>query len=382
MKLSATLVTAFSAAVLLSSPDDAPVQVHAQINPTTVNGGTVDLATCVNQQSNFNIQLVFMGSSDSGSTIDPRYTEAFEAAAARWMKVIVGDVPDLGANLVDDWFGGQFEGSSYNGAVDDLVIGYDIPATIDGPGGQMGGAGPVFVRRDSRGRPLSTISGIMFFDGADLDTMPLEDVKAIIQHEMGHVLGLVGTTNERCNTFCDSNNANQQAEYSCRFAGSEYLAIQGGNLELENAGGMGTACGHWEEDNFRTRQSSEVMTGFFEANLFQPLSSVTVAGLRDIGYSVDFCGADIWPANEDTIKRFEIYKTQQTMNMDSMMESIAPRWGVDPDTGEKTEWGNLETSMPLDRDESDTNDSSSGAYMNCLGLTISSISVLATLILL
>lgn len=144
--------------------------------------------------------------------------------------VVVGDVPDVGSNLVDDWFGGEFVGS-YNGAVDDLVIGYDIPSTIDGPGGQLGGAGPVFVRRDGRGRPLSTISGIMFFDGADLDTMPLEDVKAIIQHEMGHVLGLVGTTNERCNFSCNSNNVNEQSEYSCPFAGSEYQDIASADLE-------------------------------------------------------------------------------------------------------------------------------------------------------
>lgn len=137
---------------------------------------------------------------------------------------------------------------------------------------------------------------------------------------------------------------------------------------------MGTACGHWEEDNFRTRQSSEVMTGFFEANLFQPLSSVTVAGLRDIGYTVDFCGADIWPANEDTIQRFEIYKTQQTMSMDTMMEGIQPRWGVDPETGEKTAWGDLNTSMPLeDPTEDETATSSSSArYGKRLGFMFAS----------
>ena len=353
MKVSATTkVLATLAARALSLPPSMAQQ-------TTVNGGSIDLTTCVNQESQYTIQLMYMGT----GTIDPRYTEAFEAAATRWMKVIVGDVQDLDANLVDDWFGGEFE-SSYSGAVDDLVIGYDIPTTIDGPGGQLGGAGPVFVRRDRQGRPLSTISGIMFFDGADLDTMPLEDVKAIIQHEMGHVLGLVGTTNERCNFSCNSDNPNVQAEYSCPLAGSEYQAIATGDLELENRGGMGTACGHWEEDNFRTRESSEVMTGFFEADLFQPLSSVTIAGLQDIGYTVDFCGADIWPADENTIKRFEVYKMQQTMSMDTMMRSVQPRSGVDPETGKTTEWGSLDTTMPLDQEA--PNDSSSVGFRNCV----------------
>ena len=343
-----------------------PSSIRAQ--RTTVNGGTVDLATCVNQETQFTIQLVYIGA----TTIDPRYTEAFEAAAKRWMKVIVGDVPNIGAGLVDDWFGGQFS-SPYTGAVDDLVIGYDIPTTLDGLGGQLGGAGPVFVRRDNVGRPLSTISGIMFFDGQDLDAMPLGDVKAIIQHEMGHVLGLVGTTNDRCTISCNADNPNQQSGYSCALAGAEYTAIAPGDLSLENSGGVGTACGHWEEDDFRTSASSEVMTGFFEANLFQPLSSVTVAGLQDIGYTVDFCGADIWPATDDTIQRFEVYKTQQTMSMDTMMESVRPRWGVDAETGETTEWILMDTNSPLDDNEDNmggkgTNDASSAGFATSLGL--------------
>ena len=140
---------------------------------TTVNGGRIDLTTCVNQESSFDIQLVYMGTGQ----VNPVYEEAFELAAKRWSKVIVGDEPDIGANIVDDWFGGQFPGQQqqqpYNGAVDDLVIGYDIPDTIDGLGGTLGGAGPVFTRRDRLNRPLSTISGIMFFDGLDLDNMPL-----------------------------------------------------------------------------------------------------------------------------------------------------------------------------------------------------------------
>jgi hypothetical protein len=71
---------------------------------TMVNGGTVDLATCTNVESQFNIQAMYMGA----AAIDERYEDAFELAAQRWTKVIVGDVPDLAAGLTDDWFGGQF----------------------------------------------------------------------------------------------------------------------------------------------------------------------------------------------------------------------------------------------------------------------------------
>jgi hypothetical protein len=300
---------------------------------------SIDLETCTNVDSDYKIEVIDMG---TGIT-DPRYVEAFQDAATRWSKVVVGDVPDVAAGITSDLFSGQFS-QPYNGAVDDLVIGYEIANTIDGPGGTLGSAGPVFVRRDRFGRPLTTISGVMRFDGQDLDRMPIGDVKAIVLHEMGHCLGLVGTTG-RCNNACDSTNRNARSAYTCPLATAEYGLWAPGSLLLENSGGMGTACGHWEEDLFRTQQSSEVMTGFFEANLFQPLSAVTVAGLEDLGYEVDYCGADVWPADSETIQRFEVYKTNQTMDVDSMMERIPPAFGID-DEGETTPWEDMTSAAP------------------------------------
>lgn len=65
------------------------------------------------------------------------------------------------------------------------------------------------------------------------------------------------------------------------------------------------------------------MTGFFEANLYQPLSLVTVAALDDIdGYTVDYCGADIWPATATTSKRFPVTKTDN--NIDGIMDRFLP----------------------------------------------------------
>lgn len=145
----------------------------------------VDLTTCTPVgNSKFQIQLLNMGS----SSIDTRYIEAFEKAAERWQKVIVGDLlPDFDGGEVDDWFGGQFL-EPYQGSVDDLVIGYEI-GEIDGVGGTLGSAGPVFVRRDRSNRPMGTISGIMRFDIQDFNRMPDGDIKAVILHEMGHVFG-------------------------------------------------------------------------------------------------------------------------------------------------------------------------------------------------
>lgn len=348
-----TATTLLSMLLIFANTNDAVAQ------EIMVDNGRVNLETCVNQESQYTIRLEYMGDGE----IDDRYVDAFESAALRWTKVVIGDLPDAQPQGIDDWFADTFD-RRYAEPVDDVVVGYDIPATIDGAGGTLGSAGAVYVRRDRSGRPMQTISGIMTFDGADLATMPTEDVKAIVQHEMGHVLGLVGTTTGRCTRACDTQNPSLQADYVCPMASREYQQISVGlqGLELENNGGMGTACGHWEEDGFRTSTSSEVMTGFFEADLFQPLSSVTVAGLADLGYEVDYCGADIWPATEDTIKRFEIYKTRRETRMAGQMDRLSPRWEVDEETGEKVPW--------IMRGDEDTTSSVFGRRLPLIGALV------------
>lgn len=123
------------------------------------------------------------------------------------------------------------------------------------------------------------------------------------------------------------------APYQCERAKEEFLAISPDRRELvlENNGGPGTACGHWEEDIFRTEESSELMTGFFEANLLQPISIATVAALEDIGgYEVDYCGADVWPARSDIENKYEVLLPQRDITVDTT-PTLAPRRGIDED---------------------------------------------------
>jgi len=282
-------------------------------------GSGTDLETCTPvAESNFNITVVNMG-----SDIDPALKDAFVLAAARWSRVIVGDVtPDFPAGIVDDWFSGEFD-APYTDAVDDLVIGFAL-GEIDGPGGTLGFAGPQFVRVDDDGNALAPISGVMKFDIADVSTMPIDDFKVVVLHEMGHVLGLIGTTTDKCQASCDPDNSLEQKPYACPLANAEYEVLMSGTpLELENSGGIGTACGHWEEDSFLMDSSSEIMTGFFEEFLFQPLSLVTVAALDDLEvYEVDYCGADIWPATATTAQASGVIQMTITIDMDSVMKPV------------------------------------------------------------
>jgi hypothetical protein len=58
---------------------------------------------------------------------------------------------------------------------------------------------------------------------------------------------------------------------------------------VANTGGSGTVDGHWREVTF----NAEIMTGYLEgAGVPQPISIMTVASLKDLGYTVDLGAAD------------------------------------------------------------------------------------------
>jgi len=232
----------------------------------------------------------------------------------------VSDLSDESGGQVADWFFGRLA-TSYNGPVDDVVIGYEM-TFIDGPGNVLGSAGPLYVRT-ATGSP---ISGTMRFDQDDFANMSAENAEIIILHEMGHVLGVVGILGACESTACDNNNI---YTYPCPLAQQEYQNIfPSGTLLLENDGGDGTRCGHWEEDNFpQSSGSSELMTGFFEANLGQPITRVTIAALDEsfTDYQVDYSQADPFPivggVNVGIISgKWKVLKPTESFSLDGRID--------------------------------------------------------------
>jgi hypothetical protein len=212
----------------------------------------------------FSIKVRFLGG------LSTTQETVFSRAAERWQTLISGDLPN--AQLPS----GEI--------VDDVLI--DASGVrIDGPFGILGQAGPTHLRANT----LLPAKGIMEFDTADLTRMEedgsLEDV---IIHEMGHVLGIgtiwqdlgllqgAGTANP---TFLGDN---AQREFGL-------LAGAGGPLPVPvaNTGGPGTRDGHWRESVF----GHELMTGFINPGS-NPISRVTVAALKDLGYEVNLDAAD------------------------------------------------------------------------------------------
>ena len=194
---------------------------------------------------------------------------AFTAAADRWTRIIVGDLPSV---LVD----GE--------VIDDVVIRAQGVA-IDGPGKILGQAGPTHLRPASAGAAaFLPAKGIMSFDTADLANMETAGtLNDVITHEMGHVLG-IGTLWDRKGLLRRAGTSNPT--FAGAGAMAEYRLLRGGGrrrrVPVENTGGLGTADSHWRETVFR----NELMSGFIGAS-GNPLSRITAASLGDLGYQVD-----------------------------------------------------------------------------------------------
>ena len=135
----------------------------------------------------------------------------------------------------------------------------------------------------------------MKFDTADLD--PLMNaglLNATITHEMGHVLG-IGVLWDNKNLVkyagdADKNGCDDNPQYVGVHGRAEWAALgQSGDAPVENAYGPGSCEGHWREAVFK----KELMTSYLNGGT-NPLSRLTIASLEDLGYVVNYAGADVF----------------------------------------------------------------------------------------
>ncbi|OQD43204.1 hypothetical protein BUL40_05030 [Croceivirga radicis] len=207
-----------------------------------------------------------------------RQIDVFEAAAARWERIIIKDVPSFTGTLPSAFNG--LPPVLDNETVDDIIIEVAL-APIDGPGGILGQAGPRFVRTSD----FLTLSGVMFFDVDDLGFLDQIDLfEEVIVHEMGHVLGVGTLWNAGDRELLQG--TLEEPYFAGRKANVFWNAEGGLNeLPIENVGGPGTAFGHWRESVL----NNELMTGFL--NLGEnPLSRITAGSMKDLGYGAASVG--------------------------------------------------------------------------------------------
>jgi len=222
-------------------------------------GGGTSFANYTTTASAYNITIEFKG------TWTQDLHDVFVHAADRLANLITGDIPNVKVIMQ----GGMK-------LVDDIFISAELK-TIDGAGGILGQAGPTSLRTGS----YLPATASMQFDSADAANFNGQGLfDEIVTHEMIHSVGF-GSIWSYLGLVSGSNfiGANALAQYN--------LLVGGGatGVPLETGGGSGTAGSHWSEDVF----GHELMTGYIDAAP-DPLSAMTVASLKDLGYQVNMSG--------------------------------------------------------------------------------------------
>ncbi|WP_116107632.1 leishmanolysin-related zinc metalloendopeptidase [Lewinella sp. IMCC34191] len=220
----------------------------------------------------FNITLKFI------VPVTEQQEQVFNDAAARWERIIIKDVPSFTGTIPSAFTGFP---PAIDGTVDDILIEVAL-APIDGAGGILGQAGPRFVRTSDN----LTLSGVMFFDVADLAFLDeLGLFEEVIIHEMGHVLG-IGTLWNFGGRSLREFNADDLPYFDGKQA-NVFWNAEGGTYELpiEDDFGPGTQFSHWKEATL----NNELMTGFLNRGE-NPLSRITAGSVRDLGYGAAMVG--------------------------------------------------------------------------------------------
>ncbi|MBA3341876.1 MAG: hypothetical protein H0T48_08565 [Gemmatimonadaceae bacterium] len=226
-----------------------------------------------------------------GTPMPQAAAEAFFLAAARIRASVTGDVANVSIATPVNIEACGVPGVTVSETVDDVVI-YASVTPIDGAGRVLASAGPCLTRSPAGGS--FTVIGVMRFDTDDIDGLIATGrLKDVVQHEMLHVVG-VGTLWSRKNLIAGATTAES------RFIGALGLAaclslggapVCDASVPVENTGGAGTADGHWRESVF----DNELMTGFVEAAGFSnPMSTITIQSLADVGYGVNVFAADAY----------------------------------------------------------------------------------------
>lgn len=233
----------------------------------------------------FRVEVRFLG------TVPAAVQNAANLAATRIGQVITGDIPNQPANVN---LNGCAPGAGIvNETVDDIVV-YIRRDTLDGPGNVLAQAGPCTPLRAAS--PFHPFYGTMLVDSADIASMAANGtLNNVILHELFHTVG-IGTM------WAPSPNAPQLTNriqfvtpsdpvFTGADARAAYVASSGDaptGVPVESGGGAGTAGQHWRE----TTLATELMTGYADPGVPNPLSIISIASLRDLGYTATDAAAD------------------------------------------------------------------------------------------
>jgi hypothetical protein len=213
---------------------------------------------------------------------------AFVDARERIQEIVVGDVPDQYVSLTAAELA-TCGGTAVAEWVDDVIIFAEV-VPIDGGGKVLAEAGPCVLRGAAPGYPSV---GHMRFDVADIPALEAAGAfEAVVLHEMLHVVGF-GTLWSQATYLSGAGTAapyftgpGARSAFNTYNGGATYpnspVPVEGSSAP------QGTADSHWREADF----DAELMTGYIDRRVPNPLSATTVASMADLGYTVDITRAD------------------------------------------------------------------------------------------
>jgi len=223
---------------------------------------------------------------------DPTQKAATEAAAARWNQILAGSTMTTEAINEPSPCGSSSTVPAINQTVKSVLIFVDLrPIPAPGPGlVTLGQAGPCLVRDVG----LLPAVGILKLNSDFLASQPASVLSDVVLHELAHVLGY-GTIWDAppsgVGVLQNPAPASSNPVFNGSAAVSKYIAAGGPpgatNVPVEACGSSGTVNGHWRETVF----GAELMTGYINGAV-RPLSAVSIASFKDIGYTVNYASAD------------------------------------------------------------------------------------------
>ena len=233
-----------------TEPDPTPSPTPCNSNPTISS----------NSQFEFTFQF--------DSSVPTADQSLFTAAQSRWREVVIGGLEDTTVSSISTDCG------TISGTVDDIAVCVKYES-LDGAGNVLAEATILDKRTSGADAPLATVGQVVF------DSDDGTPTASIIQHELGHILGIgslwgdkgIAGTTGAC-TYKEDSRATQ--EWRCLTGCTSTVPIQS------------NVCGHWDENCLQ----EELMTPNLDGDSL-PISKITAAALEDLGYLVNYNGADM-----------------------------------------------------------------------------------------
>lgn len=291
-------VAAGSGTVTVTAKDPGGLTADVSL-PISVRGGSPGL---------YDIDLILI------DEVSESIQAAFDDAVDYWAAILAPtELPDI--HLGEDFELGCWDirADQRVQTVEEVVIVASV-REIDGRGGILASAGFCGLRDGEGGLPFM---GAMQFDVDDLEWLEERgDMEEVILHEMGHVFG-IGTFWRLAGLLIDPSLPDNQGADS-HFKGPLTIAAfdeaggtdyDGPKVPVENRAGPGSSDTHWRESVL----DHELMTPFQNGGIADPLSTITIQSLADLGYQVNAAlaepfrlpGADIAPDIVEPVEKIE-----------------------------------------------------------------------------